>query len=580
MNMSRMRTRAAQWTNTEDEILKAGMQKYGMNNWERVASLIDTHSARECKDRWYQFLDPTINKGEWSRAEEEKLVEYHDLFPEQWAVIASQIERRTAWQCEQHYEALLQRVQAAGNGDVRQVLRPLEQMAEAEIRPARPDAITADDAEKDMVEAAVARLANRHGKKGLRTARKDQLDEATAIAQLEREREMKLSGHTSGKVNKRIQQALQDDMATRGKRKIDARDDDDVDGAENEEEQEDASNDGDGEMPSFEVNLQFKARKKKDHLVLGEKRVRTDDDGKAKKSAKTESVIISFDDDNDTHDSGEADVNTAGDAAGPGYLGEQLFSSTQETGVVHAVCAALSLLPAPAQSKPPAPASKPPVVMLQNAEKHHLATAKPFSCAAADTSTEALTLASAEGASGFVGENDDVPIDDATKEEAADLIREMKESLWIFQQHRHLPCEPGTISSPSLLAEVRRLVKNALLAPPQGGAEEVAAPASRDYVGSTMAVEQMRRKVAQFVDAEAADEAVALKLIEKVVAESEQLEVARRQLYFYSEVVRPAEEREAKRRLEAAQEELRVLEAEEDALQLEFQQSVRSRRAP
>lgn len=30
------------WKNSEDEILKAGIMKYGKNNWARVASLLPT----------------------------------------------------------------------------------------------------------------------------------------------------------------------------------------------------------------------------------------------------------------------------------------------------------------------------------------------------------------------------------------------------------------------------------------------------------------------------------------------------------------------------------------------------------
>ena len=58
------------WKNTEDEILKAAVMKYGMNQWSRIASLLHRKTAKQCKARWYEWLDPSIKKVQdiWSRA--------------------------------------------------------------------------------------------------------------------------------------------------------------------------------------------------------------------------------------------------------------------------------------------------------------------------------------------------------------------------------------------------------------------------------------------------------------------------------------------------------------------------------
>ena len=37
------------WQNTEDEILKAAVMKYGMNQWSRISSLLIRKSAKQCK---------------------------------------------------------------------------------------------------------------------------------------------------------------------------------------------------------------------------------------------------------------------------------------------------------------------------------------------------------------------------------------------------------------------------------------------------------------------------------------------------------------------------------------------------
>ena len=95
-----------QYSILKDEILKAAVMKYGKNQWARIASLLHRKSPKQCKARWFEWLDPSIKKTEWSREEEEKLLHLAKLMPTQWRTIAP-IVGRTAAQCLEHYEYLL-----------------------------------------------------------------------------------------------------------------------------------------------------------------------------------------------------------------------------------------------------------------------------------------------------------------------------------------------------------------------------------------------------------------------------------------------------------------------------------------
>ena len=94
------------WKNTEDEILKAAVMKYGKNQWARISSLLVRKSAKQCKARWFEWLDPSIKKTEWTREEDEKLLHLAKLMPTQWRTIAP-IVGRTPSQCLERYERLL-----------------------------------------------------------------------------------------------------------------------------------------------------------------------------------------------------------------------------------------------------------------------------------------------------------------------------------------------------------------------------------------------------------------------------------------------------------------------------------------
>ncbi|EMD34487.1 hypothetical protein CERSUDRAFT_117334 [Gelatoporia subvermispora B] len=206
--MVRIIIKGGVWKNTEDEVLKAAIAKYGKNQWARISSLLVRKTPKQCKARWYEWLDPSIKKTEWSKEEDEKLLHLAKLMPTQWRTIAP-IVGRTATQCLERYQKLLDEAEAkeneelglAGPGgeagpsadDVRR-LRPGEIDPDPETKPARPDPIDMDEDEKEMLSEARARLANTQGKKAKRKARERQLEEARRLAVLQKKRELKAAG--------------------------------------------------------------------------------------------------------------------------------------------------------------------------------------------------------------------------------------------------------------------------------------------------------------------------------------------------------------------------------------------------
>jgi len=158
--------------------------------------------------RWYEWLDPSIRKVEWSKEEDEKLLHLAKLMPTQWRTIAPII-GRTATQCLERYQKLLDDAEQRDNeelgltgvgpeagpsaDDVRR-LRPGELDPDPETKAARPDPIDMDEDEKEMLSEARARLANTQGKKAKRKARERQLEEARRLAMLQKRRELKAAG--------------------------------------------------------------------------------------------------------------------------------------------------------------------------------------------------------------------------------------------------------------------------------------------------------------------------------------------------------------------------------------------------
>ncbi|KAL3111728.1 hypothetical protein niasHT_011015 [Heterodera trifolii] len=198
--MVRVIIKGGVWKNTEDEILKAAIMKYGKNQWSRIASLLHRKSAKQCKARWYEWLDPRIKKTEWSREEDEKLLHLAKIMPTQWRTIAP-IVGRTAAQCLERYEHLLDEAQRRAEGideadtmKEAKKLKPGDVDPTPETKPARPDPIDMDEDELEMLSEARARLANTQGKKAKRKAREKQLGEARRLASLQKRRELRAAG--------------------------------------------------------------------------------------------------------------------------------------------------------------------------------------------------------------------------------------------------------------------------------------------------------------------------------------------------------------------------------------------------
>lgn len=196
------------WTNIEDEVLKAAVSKYGLNQWARVSSLLARKTPKQCKARWQEWLDPSIKKVEFTKEEDEKLLHLAKLMPTQWRTIAPLV-GRTANQCIERYQKLLDEAEqreagelgltggdesAAPTADEVRRLRPGEVDPDPETKPARPDTIDLDEDEKEMLSEARARLANTQGKKAKRKARERQQEESRRLAALQKRRELKTAG--------------------------------------------------------------------------------------------------------------------------------------------------------------------------------------------------------------------------------------------------------------------------------------------------------------------------------------------------------------------------------------------------
>jgi Myb-like DNA-binding domain len=53
------------WTFDQDEKLKELVAEHGMG-WTKIGELFGERNGKQCRERWYNHLDPAVNKGEWT----------------------------------------------------------------------------------------------------------------------------------------------------------------------------------------------------------------------------------------------------------------------------------------------------------------------------------------------------------------------------------------------------------------------------------------------------------------------------------------------------------------------------------
>mmetsp|Transcript_22019 Transcript_22019/g.43274 ORF Transcript_22019/g.43274 Transcript_22019/m.43274 type:complete len:606 (-) Transcript_22019:590-2407(-) len=110
-----------QWTKEEDahllDLIKTYTEKNNISsvNWQAISQQIHGRNAKQCRERWFLNLDPSINRGPWTPAEDRCLLELAAQFGGRWSLISKNMEGRTENMVKTRYQSL-QRQEARSRG--------------------------------------------------------------------------------------------------------------------------------------------------------------------------------------------------------------------------------------------------------------------------------------------------------------------------------------------------------------------------------------------------------------------------------------------------------------------------------
>ncbi|KAK1393263.1 Transcription factor LAF1 [Heracleum sosnowskyi] len=85
-----------EWSKEEDEKLRAYINRYGTWNWRQLPRFAGlSRCGKSCRLRWKNYLQPNVKRGNFTKDEEDIIINLHNQLGKKWSIFAKNLPGRT-----------------------------------------------------------------------------------------------------------------------------------------------------------------------------------------------------------------------------------------------------------------------------------------------------------------------------------------------------------------------------------------------------------------------------------------------------------------------------------------------------
>ncbi|KAL8126725.1 myb-related protein 308-like [Apium graveolens] len=85
-----------EWSKEEDDKLRAYINRYGTWNWRQLPRFAGlARCGKSCRLRWKNYLQPNVKRGNFTKDEEDIIINLHNQLGKKWSIFAKNLPGRT-----------------------------------------------------------------------------------------------------------------------------------------------------------------------------------------------------------------------------------------------------------------------------------------------------------------------------------------------------------------------------------------------------------------------------------------------------------------------------------------------------
>jgi hypothetical protein len=102
------------FTAPEDQLLQAAIERLGTADWDAIAKQLPGRSARQCRERWFSYLSPNVNRMPWSAEEDGRLFDLLQTHGPKWGALVTFFRNRTQNNIKNRWNTIMRKGRSLG----------------------------------------------------------------------------------------------------------------------------------------------------------------------------------------------------------------------------------------------------------------------------------------------------------------------------------------------------------------------------------------------------------------------------------------------------------------------------------